>query len=62
MYEAVALSNLIYTTHNTVFPWVLRDFKSERLDLSNATVFRDLSKPMGAQDPSRARYDVYWLY
>ena len=31
-----------------VFPWVLQDFKSEKLDLSKPEVFRDLSKPIGA--------------
>lgn len=31
-----------------VFPWVLRDYESETLDLTNPAVFRDLSKPMGA--------------
>jgi factor associated with neutral sphingomyelinase activation len=36
-----------------VFPWVLKDYGSSKLDLSDAGVFRDLSKPMGAQTPSR---------
>ncbi|KAI8812528.1 hypothetical protein BJ742DRAFT_792726, partial [Cladochytrium replicatum] len=36
-----------------VFPWILREYESEKLDLSNATVFRDLSKPMGAQGADR---------
>jgi hypothetical protein len=40
-------------TQYPVFPWVLRDHKSEHLDLSNPQVFRDLSKPMGAQDEVR---------
>lgn len=31
-----------------VFPWVLQDFKSEKLDLSKPEGFRDLSKPIGA--------------
>ncbi|OCT63836.1 neurobeachin-like protein 1 isoform X1 [Xenopus laevis] len=30
-----------------VFPWVLRDYTSEELDLNNPAVFRDLSKPIG---------------
>ena len=38
-----------------VFPWVLRDYTSATLDLSNPAAFRDLSKPMGAQRPERAR-------
>lgn len=36
-----------------VFPWVLKDYTSERLDLSDPGVFRDLTKPMGAQTPAR---------
>nr|XP_061794523.1 WD repeat- and FYVE domain-containing protein 4-like [Nerophis lumbriciformis] len=36
-----------------VFPWVLADYKSEALDLSDPTTFRDLSKPMGAQTEKR---------
>ena len=36
-----------------VFPWVLADYDSEELDLSNPKTFRDLSKPMGAQTESR---------
>ncbi|KAG7173359.1 WD repeat and FYVE domain-containing protein 3-like [Homarus americanus] len=36
-----------------IFPWVLADYASEELDLSNGTTFRDLSKPMGAQTPDR---------
>ncbi|KAM3862933.1 LOW QUALITY PROTEIN: WD repeat- and FYVE domain-containing protein 4 [Diretmus argenteus] len=36
-----------------VFPWVLADYQSETLDLSNPATFRDLSKPMGAQTERR---------
>jgi len=42
-------------TQYPVFPWVLRDHTSEHLDLSNPQVFRDLAKPMGAQDEVRAK-------
>ena len=31
-----------------VFPWVLDDYTSEELDLSDPSVYRDLSKPVGA--------------
>jgi hypothetical protein len=46
-----------------VFPWVIADYESETLDLSNPKSYRDLSKPMGAQTPGRAqqfkeRYDA----
>ncbi|KAL2258454.1 hypothetical protein VTK26DRAFT_8226 [Humicola hyalothermophila] len=41
-------------TQYPVFPWVLADYTSEELDLNNPATFRDLSKPMGAQSPTRA--------
>jgi WD40 repeat protein len=31
-----------------VFPWVLADFESDKLDLNEESTFRDLSKPIGA--------------
>ncbi|KAL2013633.1 hypothetical protein VTN00DRAFT_1158 [Thermoascus crustaceus] len=40
-------------TQYPVFPWVLADYTSEELDLSNPKSFRDLSKPMGCQTPER---------
>lgn len=40
-------------TQYPVFPWVLADYTSEELDLNDPASFRDLSKPMGAQHPSR---------
>ncbi|XP_063160442.1 WD repeat- and FYVE domain-containing protein 4 [Candoia aspera] len=36
-----------------VFPWVLADYHSQTLDLTNPDTFRDLSKPMGAQTEER---------
>lgn len=36
-----------------VFPWVLSDYDSAELDLSQPSTFRDLSKPMGAQTADR---------
>jgi hypothetical protein len=36
-----------------VFPWVLCDYNSATLDLSSPAVYRDLSKPVGALNPSR---------
>lgn len=30
-----------------VFPWVLADYESEALDLTDPASFRDLSKPVG---------------
>ena len=37
-----------------VFPWILNDYSSDTISLSDETVFRDLSKPMGALNPRRA--------
>ncbi|CAD5124378.1 unnamed protein product [Dimorphilus gyrociliatus] len=36
-----------------VFPWLLADYDSSELDLNNPATFRDFTKPMGAQCPSR---------
>lgn len=36
-----------------VFPWVLKDFDSDVLDLNDESSFRDLSLPIGAQNPER---------
>ena len=30
-----------------VFPWILKDYTSETLDLNNTDIFRDLAKPIG---------------
>ena len=35
------------------FPWVITDYESQTLDLANPSVFRDLSKPIGALNPER---------
>ncbi|CAH2104383.1 unnamed protein product [Euphydryas editha] len=40
-------------TQYPVFPWVIADYTSERLDMESAQTFRDLSKPMGALNPDR---------
>lgn len=39
-----------------VFPWVIADYTSEKLDFESATTFRDLSKPMGALNPDRLEF------
>jgi hypothetical protein len=41
-------------TQYPVFPWVLADYESDELDLNDPKIYRDLSKPMGAQRESRA--------
>jgi hypothetical protein len=42
-------------TQFPVFPFILADYISKELDLNNPNSFRDLSKPMGAQDPERLK-------
>ncbi|RZF43720.1 hypothetical protein LSTR_LSTR004233 [Laodelphax striatellus] len=39
-----------------VFPWVLTNYESKELDLSVPSNYRDLSKPIGALNPSRRAY------
>lgn len=39
-----------------VFPWVLTNYDSSELDLSLPSNYRDLSKPVGALNPSRKQY------
>ncbi|GET88842.1 neutral sphingomyelinase activation associated factor-like protein [Leishmania tarentolae] len=36
-----------------IFPWVLADYTSSKLDTSQPSTFRDLRKPIGALSPSR---------
>ena len=52
------LNELAGRTHNDlnqypVFPWVLSDYHSETLNLADPAVYRDLSRPMGAQVASQ---------
>ncbi|XP_064086341.1 neurobeachin-like isoform X2 [Macrobrachium nipponense] len=39
-----------------VFPWVLTNFDTHELDLSQPSNYRDLSKPIGALNPSRRAF------
>ncbi|KAI9596160.1 hypothetical protein BDF19DRAFT_439825 [Syncephalis fuscata] len=43
-------------TQYFVFPWVLTDYTSNQLDLSDPSIYRDLTKPVGALNPSRLEY------
>ena len=43
-------------TQYPVFPWVLQDYQSQELDLTNPKTFRDLSKPIGALNEERLRH------
>ena len=38
-------------TQYPVFPWILKDYKSNSIDLENPKIYRDLSKSMGALGP-----------
>ncbi|KAL4567136.1 hypothetical protein LXL04_022710 [Taraxacum kok-saghyz] len=40
-------------TQYPIFPWILSDYKSTHLDLSNPSSYRDLSKPIGALNDER---------
>ncbi|XP_026472394.1 neurobeachin-like [Ctenocephalides felis] len=39
-----------------VFPWVLTNYESKDMDLSQPSNYRDLSKPIGALNPNRRAY------
>eukprot|EP00898_Chlorokybus_atmophyticus_P002244 jgi/Chlat1/301/Chrsp1S08783 len=39
-----------------VFPWVLSDYTSSTLDLASSSIYRDLSKPVGALNPTRLEF------
>ncbi|XP_065556860.1 neurobeachin-like isoform X3 [Artemia franciscana] len=39
-----------------IFPWVLTNYEATELDLSLASNYRDLSKPVGALNPARKQY------
>jgi hypothetical protein len=36
-----------------VFPWILSDYTSEKLDLSNSSSYRDLTKPIAVHNQER---------
>ncbi|KAF8652783.1 hypothetical protein AX16_004175 [Volvariella volvacea WC 439] len=40
-------------TQYPVFPWVIKDYTSQVLDLNNPETYRDLTKPMGALNEGR---------
>jgi hypothetical protein len=47
-----------------VFPWIVADYDSDKLDLTNPATFRDLSKPIGVQNPKhvddvRTKYESF---
>ncbi|KAF8412352.1 hypothetical protein HHK36_000314 [Tetracentron sinense] len=42
-------------TQYPVFPWILSDYSSRTLDLTNPSSYRDLSKPVGALNSDRMK-------
>jgi WD40 repeat protein len=40
-------------TQYPVFPWIIKDYSSSRINLNNLGTYRDLSKPIGALNESR---------
>jgi hypothetical protein len=65
----MALNTMSGRTYNDlsqypIFPWILSDYTSEHLDLSDPAVYRDLRKPVGALNASRLaefreRYETF---
>lgn len=51
-------------TQYPVFPWILQDYESKQIDLSKPSVYRDLSRPIGALNEKRLqrfrdRYEAF---
>lgn len=42
-------------TQYPVMPWVIKDYKSQFIDLTDPMIYRDLSQPIGALDVSRLK-------
>lgn len=45
-----------------VFPWVIQDYSSDKLDLQNPDTYRDLTKPVGALNEERLEYFLTRLH
>lgn len=37
-----------------VFPWILTEYTTDTIDLNDPSIYRDLSKPIGALNPVKA--------
>ncbi|KAL9647552.1 hypothetical protein ABK040_006908 [Willaertia magna] len=65
----MALNTFANRTYNDltqypVFPWVIKDYTSETIDINDTNIYRDLSKPVGALNEKRLknileRYDAF---
>jgi WD40 repeat protein len=47
-----------------VFPWIIKDYSSDTIDLNDTSIYRDLTKPIGALNPTRLhqyqeRYELW---
>lgn len=40
-------------TQYPVMPWILKEYKAPVINLDDPSIYRDLSKPIGAMDPAR---------
>ena len=40
-------------TQYPIFPWIITDYKSNIIDVNDNSIYRDLSKPVGALNPER---------
>ncbi|CAF0785781.1 unnamed protein product [Brachionus calyciflorus] len=47
-----------------IFPWILKDYTSENLNLNDESIYRDLSKPIGVQNKKFENYvrEKYQLF
>lgn len=43
-----------------VFPWIIKDYDNDKIDVENEEIYRDLTKPIGAIDTEKAEM-VYIL-
>ena len=49
-------------TQYPVMPWILQDYTSSAIDLNDLSIYRDLSKPIGALELNRLeRLKVYFF-
>jgi len=45
-----------------VMPWVIKDYESQTLNLNDPSIYRDLSKPIGALNPERLEKEFLSRY
>lgn len=43
-----------------VFPWIIKEYDDEKIDVENEEIYRDLAKPIGAIDEEKAEM-VYYI-